>query len=260
MKPALFFFLMTAIVLSACGPAPAAPTDLPTRTPTPGTPHRAPGTWNLTPAPTQTVTPSPQPTSTPSPSPSPSPVPTYAILRGKVNVERASCRYGPGPMYLYLYGLAQGATQDVIGRTDSGAWLLTQARGDTTRCWVKADLMDLNGDVLGVEVVYPDKYILPVSPYYTAPWDAAATRSGDQVTITWKSQPLRAGDEESPSMVIYIVEVWTCENGQVTFKPIGTSYAQVTVTDQPGCSQPSHGRIFFQEKHGFAGPAAIPWP
>jgi hypothetical protein len=85
-------------------------------------------------------------------------------------------------------------------------------------------------------------------------------RKGDQVTITWKSQPLRAGDEEGPNMVIYIVEVWTCAGGQVTFKPTGTNFAALTVTDEAGCSAPSFGRVFFQEKHGFAGPAEIPWP
>ncbi|MEJ5222980.1 MAG: hypothetical protein WHV44_00885 [Anaerolineales bacterium] len=256
------------IFLGACNSAPAAPAASPTLAVPTDPPTPIPPSVTSLPVPTETALPTQtatfttQPSSTPTPTetPTPSPVPTYAILRGKINVERASCRYGPGPMYLYLYGLVQGATQDVVGRTDTGAWLLTQSRGDTKRCWVKADLMDLNGDVMSVEVVYPDKYTLPVSPYYTAPWDVAAVRSGDQVTITWKSQSLRAGDEESPNMVIYIVEVWTCENGQVKFKPIGTSFAQVTVTDQPGCSTPSWGRVFFQEKHGFAGPAAIPWP
>ncbi len=260
MKKNRLFFLMIVTLLSACGGTPPAQStlaDLPTRSLPTVTPPPAP---TETPLPTPTPTLAPSATPIPTETPSPSPVPTYAILRGKINVERASCRYGPGPMYLYLYGLVQGATQDVIGRTDTGTWLLTQSRGDTKRCWVKADLLDLKGDVMSVEVVYPEKYSLPVSPYYIAPWDVAATRNGDQVTLTWKSQALRAGDEESPNMTIYIVEVWTCENGQISFKPMGTSYAQVTVTDQPGCNEPSRGRVFFQEKHGFAGPADIPWP
>ena len=210
-------------------------------------------------APTQTA--SPTETTIPSATPSFTPIPTYAILRGEVNVARVSCRYGPGWMYLYLYGMREGVTQDVLGRTDSGTWVLTQSRGDNKSCWVKSEFLDLNGDVISLEVVYPDKYTIPPSNQdYVFPYDVAAVRSGDQVTITWKSEALRPGDEEDADMVIHIVETWTCVDGEVTFKPIGTNFSEVTVTDQPGCSAPSHGRIYFQDKHGFTGPSEIPWP
>ena len=211
--------------------------------------------------PTPTITASPTETPIPSATPSFTPIPTYAILRGKVNVARVSCRYGPGWMYLYLYGMREGVTQDVIGRTDSGTWVLTQARGDDLSCWVKTEVLDLDGDVISVEVVYPDKFTIPPSNQnYVLPYDVAAVRSGDQVTITWKSEALRPGDEEDADMVIHIVETWTCVDGEVTFKPIGTNFSEVTVTDEPGCSSPSHGRIYFQDKHGFTGPSEIPWP
>jgi len=36
-----------------------------------------------------------------------------------------------------------------------------------------------------------------------------------------------------------------------------TSYS---VTDDAGCSQPSHGVIYTVEKHGYSQPEAIPWP
>jgi hypothetical protein len=223
------------------------PSPLPTKTPFP----------TETPQLTETIS----PTETPSETPTITPIPTYAILRGKVNVERVSCRYGPGPMYLYLYGMLQGATQDVLGRTDSGTWVLTQSHGDNKSCWVKAEFLDLNGDVMSLEVVYPDKYTIPQSNQsYILPYDVAAIRSGDQVTISWKGDSLRPGDEEDANMVIYIVETWTCVNGLVTFKPIGTSFPQVTVIDEAGCNTPSHGRIYFQDKHGFTGPSEIPWP
>ena len=208
-----------------------------------------------------TKTPTPTETRFPTATPTFTPIPTYAILRGKVNVERVSCRYGPGWMYLYLYGMLQGATQDVLGRTDTGTWVLTQSRGDNKSCWVKTEFLDLNGDEMSTEVVYPDKYTIPPSNQnYVFPYDVAAVRSGSQVTISWKSEALRPGDEEDANMVIYIIETWTCVNGQVTFKPIGTSYAQVTVTDDAGCNTPSHGRVYFQDKHGFTGPSEIPWP
>jgi hypothetical protein len=269
--PKSFLALMLiSLTLSACNlpvatPAAAPATSTPqqpvpvsTATALPqvsATPN--PPTATLTPLPTETSLPSPTSTATPTSTP----LPTYAILRGTVNVEKVSCRYGPGAMYLYLYGMVQGATQDVLGRTDTGAWVLTQAHGDNKSCWVKAEFLKLNGDVLSLEVVYPDKYSIPPSnQHYLLPYDVAAVRSGNQVVISWKSEALRPGDQEDENMVIYIIETWTCVNGQVTFKPIGTSLAQVTVTDEPGCSTPSHGRVYFQEKHGYTGPSEIPWP
>jgi hypothetical protein len=163
-------------------------------------------------------------------------------------------------MYLFLYGLLQGATQDIIGRTDTGAWALTRARGDTTRCWIKTELLDLDGDVMSVEVVYPDRYTLPISPYYPPPYTASAARSGDQVTISWTAQSLRAGDRESETSPLFVVETWVCQGGQLVFNPIGTDVQIATVTDERGCAEPSHGRVFLAEKHGYAGPTEIPWP
>jgi hypothetical protein len=85
-------------------------------------------------------------------------------------------------------------------------------------------------------------------------------RKQDQVTVEWADIPLRAGDEEDGRMQHYIVEVWRCENQRILFEPLATNELSVTFTDQPGCNTPSHGRIFVQEKHGFAGPTDIPWP
>ncbi len=250
--------------------APAAtnpPASLPTQTNLPSatdTPLPEPST---TPEPTFTPTETPPPTETPLPTgtstaiPTITPIPTYAILRGKVNVEKVSCRYGPGAMYLFLYPILQGGTQDVLGRTDTGNWLLTKSRGDNKSCWVKAEFMELNGDVMRLEVVYPDKYTIPPSnQHYLMPYDVVAIRQGNQVVISWKSEALRPGDQEDKYMVIYVIETWTCVNGEVTFKPIGTSVAQITVVDEPGCSTPSHGRVYFQEKHGYTGPTEILWP
>jgi len=206
---------------------------------------------------TETLTPVP----TASPIPTASPVPTYAILRGVVIPDKVSCRYGPGAMYLYLYGMVQGATQDIIGRTDTGKWVLTRSHGDNKSCWVKTEFMDIKGDVMSVEMVYPDKFTLIQSNQgYRSPWDVAAVRSGDKVTIDWKSEALRPGDEESATSVLYVVETWVCQGGQLVFTPLGAYKAQVTITDEVGCAEASHGRVFFSEKHGYAGPSEIPWP
>jgi hypothetical protein len=100
-------------------------------------------------------------------------------LRGEVLV-RSSCRYGPGAPYLYKYGLVPGSNLEVIGRTDSGTWILVRAIGGNNPCWVKASLMDIKGDVMTVAPTYIP---LPQSPYYAPPRWVQAKRNGNEVTI-----------------------------------------------------------------------------
>jgi hypothetical protein len=261
--------LSLGLILSACNLSPS-PTSTPTSrdTEVPLTQTSLPtlaATATLTPVltatPTEPTAPFETSTATPTEEPTITPIPTYAILRGVVIPEKVSCRYGPGAMYLYLYGMVKGAIQDVIGRTDTGKWVLTRSHGDNKSCWVKTEFLELNGDVMSVEMVYPDKYTIPPSnQHYRYPWDVAAIRKGDQVTISWKSDPLRPGDEESATSVLYVVETWLCQGGKLIFTPLGAYQAQVIVTDEAGCAEPSHGRIFFSEKHGYTGPTEILWP
>jgi hypothetical protein len=70
---------------------------------------------------------------------------------------------------------------------------------------------------------------------------------------------LRAGDEEDEFMQLYVLEVWHCQAGQLLFEPLATNDTMLTVVDEPGCAGPSRARLFFQEKHGFAGPSEVPW-
>ena len=58
----------------------------------------------------------------------------------------------------------------------------------------------------------------------------------------------------------YIIEAWRCEGGKTIFDPLATNETSITFVDEVGCNQASHGRVWVQEKHGFAGPAEIPWP
>ncbi len=251
---------------AACSPAAA-----PTNSPTPGLPspsNTPPPTATVTPAPTNTETPTftPQPTATETETPSPTPTetetptitPTYAPLRGKINVDKVSCRYGPGAMYLYLYGLVKGANQDIIGRNDNGSWLLTQARGDNKSCWVKTSLMDLNGDPLTAPVVHPDDYRLPQSPYYGPLTNVTARRNGSEVIISWSPLILRAGDDSLQTP--YVLQVWVCHNGQPVFESIGSYETTVKVMDEGGCGIQSRGRITAAEKHGYTKFVEIPWP
>jgi hypothetical protein len=158
---------------------------------------------------------------------------------------------------LYLYGLKKGAKIELIGRANGNNWVMVQGKN---LCWVNAKFIEIQGDPQTLRVTYPGEYTLPVSPYYGPPTVLSATRSGSSVTVTWTDIELRAGDEEDADMFIYIIEVWRCEGGKVIFDPLASNYPEVTFVDEAGCSVPSHGRVFFQEKHGFAGPADIPWP
>lgn len=243
--------LPTAVCLALAGACTSMP--VPTRTP-PATDTSLPATSTTTP-PTATST----PTMLPSATPSVTPVPTAQSLKAVVTADLLSCRYGPGPNYLFLYGLRKGANIVLIGRTNGDNWRWVYVEGKN-KCWVKTDFLDVQGNWLGLPVVYPGLAKLPVSPYYPPTYVLHATRSQDQVTVEWADIPLRAGDEEDERMQHYVVEVWRCENSQLLFEPLATNELSVSFIDQAGCSSPSHGRIFVQEKHGFAGPTEIPWP
>ena len=218
-------------------------------------------TASSTPPPTATPqsTPSTAPTSLPSETPSLTPVPTVESLKASVTADLLSCRYGPGPNYLFLYGLLKGANIVLIGRTDGDNWHWVYVEGKN-KCWVNTNYLDIQGNWLGLPIVYPGVAKLPVSPYYPPTSVLHATRKEDQVTVEWIDIPLRPGDEEDERMQHYVVEVWRCKNGHLLFEPLATNELSVTFIDQAGCSTPSHGRIFVQEKHGFAGPTEIPWP
>jgi uncharacterized protein YraI len=183
--------------------------------------------------------------------------PTAESLKATVTADLLSCRYGPGSEYLFLYGLRKGANIKLIGRTDGNNWVYVDGKN---KCWVNVNYIEIAGDRLSLPVVYPGIAKLPVSPYYPPTIVRRVTRTKNQVTVEWADIPLRAGDEEDASMQHYIVEVWHCEGGQIIFDPLATNDLSVTFVDEPGCSEPSRGRIFVQEKHGFAGPTEIPWP
>ncbi len=214
-------------------------------------------------APTQTQTPvlvaTERATATQTLTSTPTIIPTYTILRGQV-LERANCRYGPGAPYLYKYGLVKGSNLEIIGRLDDANWIQIQAIGGNNPCWVKASLMEVKGDVFSVEPIYPDKAPLPVSPYYSPLSNVNASRQGDQITITWTGQALVAGDEEFENAPLYLAEVWACENGEIKFSPYGLWEESLTITDEAGCSENSRARIYFSEKHGYAGPAKVEFP
>jgi hypothetical protein len=226
-----------------------SPTNSPTSMPT-----IQPST---TPNPTSTPTahiPTTAPSHTPTLTYSPTVTPTYAILRGTV-LEQANCRYGPGAAYLYKYGLYAGNNIEIIGRNELGSWIVIQAIGGTNPCWVKASLLDIKGDVMSVA---PASLPLPQSPYYGPLTGVSAQRNGNNVIVSWHPLVLRAGDDSL--QYPYLIEAWVCQAGQPVFTPIGVWETITTVMDEPGCSEPSHARVYGVEKHGYTNWVTVPWP
>lgn len=239
----------TPFVLTATlHPITSTPTSTEAPSPTPSATEEMTSTSTQTPTPAQTMTPTPGP--------------TYATLRGEINTEHVSCRYGPGVSYLYKYGLVGGSNLEVLGRANvwpgPGTWIEVQAIGGNNPCWMNAKYMNIKGDVNNVPPINPEDVILPQSPYYGPVTDVNAVRNGSQVTISWTGITLKAGDDSL--QFPYLVEAWVCNAGQIVFIPSGTYALQVSLTDEAGCPEPSHGRVYAVEKHGYTNWVKIPWP
>lgn len=264
--------LLLILVSASCAPreTPAPTAQIASATRTVETPTLTPS-LAYTSTPTHTLIPSSTPTMTPTPTETPTatPTPTYAILRGEVNVEHASCRYGPGAPYLYKYGLVGGSNLEIIGRmeilsqTEAGGWapanwINVRAIGGNNPCWVNARLMNIKGDISSVAPVNPEDVVLPQSPYYGPLTFVTAARDGNDVTTSWNGITLRAGDDSE--QFPYLIEAWVCQNGQINFAPLGSYLTTAKIPDEPGCSEPSHGRLYAVEKHGYTKWIEIPWP
>jgi hypothetical protein len=222
-------------------------------------------TETITHIPTLTETSTPLPTDTPSLTDTPTlaPIPTVESLKARVIADKLSCRYGPGAEYLYLFAFNGTANIKLVGRTDANNWVWVANKdesGKDNNCWVNANFLEIQGDPKALPIVYPGLKLI-VSPYYPGPSWAKATRNGNSVEITWEAVPISPGKYESEFMHQYLVEVWRCEAGEIIFETLGTNYPAIKVdNDEAGCSVPSHGKVYVQEKHGYGGPVEIPWP
>ena len=112
---------------------PAAATVAATETPTVFVSPASP-----TPEATLTFTPLP-----PTETFTPTSIPLVESLKATVTADLLSCRYGPGPEYLYLYGLNKSANIKLIGRTDANNWVMVDGRN---KCWVNAKFLEIAGD------------------------------------------------------------------------------------------------------------------
>ena len=272
MKIKSFYFLIPLIAITiACSLSNAGPTVSPTPlvtststgipasetfTPFSTLTASATASYTFTPVPTDTPT-----QSLPTETPTLVPIATVQSLRAKVTAERLSCRYGPGPEYLYLFALRQTANIKLIGRVDAENWRWFMVENQVN-CWVSAEFLEIQGDPLSLPIVYPGIAKLPITPYYPRSEVLSAERNEatNEITVSWVEVPISPGDFEGDSMQTYIIEIWRCEAGQVIFDPLATRVAFIKFVDEPGCTEPSHGQVWVQEKHGYAGPAEIPWP
>ena len=268
MKRKSFFFLLSILASFACtltsAPMPTAvvETNMPTNTsfiPVTDTPVLPAATQTITP--TEPLTQTPLASETASPFPSNTALPTVASLQARVTADRLSCRYGPGPEYLYLFAFQAGANIGLIGRVDAENWNWVLVENQVP-CWISANFIETQGDILSLPVMYPDVAKLPITPYYPPSEVLSAKRNPltNEVTVSWVEVPVSLGDYEDDSMQTYIIEVWRCQGGQLIFDPLATRLAFISFVDELGCTEPSHGRVWVQEKHGYAGPAEIPWP
>lgn len=256
----LILFVATTLACSLSGGSPVtSPSPVAADTST-----SIPFTDTFTPIPTLTFTFTPLSTDTPTqsaPTETPTfvPIPIVESLKAKITADRLSCRYGPGPEYLFLFAFRATANIKLIGRVDAENWNWVLVENQIP-CWVSGEFLEIQGDPLQLPIVYPGIAKLPASPYYPPTAVISAKREGDKVTISWMDIPLIAGDEEDETMQHYIIELWRCEAGQLIFDPLATNFLAIAFIDEQGCNQPSHGQVWVQEKHGYAGPAEIPWP
>ena len=184
------------------------------------------------------------------------------VILGGVKTWPSPCYAGPGDMYEVQYQVNGGVNLLVLGRNDNaeGTWLQIRSSGQKDYCWVPAQYVWLNGDINSLAQTYPNQAQLPGSNLYPPLAGVTAVRSGDQVTVSWTDVSVPLDFLSAPNATLYLAELWTCQNGQLVFAPMATSADHVTVTDQAGCSEPSHGRVFLSVKDGYTSPAEINWP
>lgn len=254
----LLILSLAFVIIAGCSPAatssPATPTYTlsPTSTLTP--------TSTYTPQPSDTLTPSLTPTASNTLTPSktatitltPTITQTLPPPEGFVNVAQANCRYGPGWAYLYKFGLYQGISVEILGRTERGDWVYVLPLWYETGCWIKADLLEITGDVFSVEPYYGT---LPFSDIYPPPWITEVTRTGNEVFVAWSD--VRMTEDKYRG---YLLETWLCQDGELVFTPVNVDGFVTVFIDEPGCNEPSWGRIYSAEKHGYSKWRIIPWP
>jgi len=205
---------------------------------------------------TQTITSTVTFTSTIELSPTATSTPTFAFPTVTVN-KQAHCRYGPSVAYLHAADLYAGDAGSVRGRYIYSNWLYVKFDKLNYFCWVAPSVVDVVGDVS--TVAYEELNLQAIgSNQYGPPSGVTAVRAGNQVTITWNQVKMTKDKDRG-----YLLELLVCQD--TIYKWWTDSYpdqesTSYTVKDEAGCAQPSSGKLYTVEKHGFSEPAIIPWP
>ena len=257
MKVYKIMFLIFLFV-SACAPSQegkATPTSIAVRattasTDTPEATRTLTATPTATPLPTLTFTPtivfSPTITTTP----------TFTFPTVTVN-KQAHCRYGPSVAYLHAADLYPGDAGTVRGRYPFSNWLYIKFDKLNYFCWTAPSVVDVVGDVK--TVAYKELNLQSIgSNQYGPPAGVTAVRNGNRVTISWNQVRMTKDKDRG-----YLLELFVCQD--TIYKWWTDSYPDqytttYTVKDEAGCAQPSSGKLYTVEKHGFSEPAIIPWP
>jgi hypothetical protein len=249
--------LSMVLLISACAPSAQPPTStVPMSAATEELTETLEATSTLTA--TQTATSKPTLTLTPTIelSPTISATATFTFPTVAVN-KQAHCRYGPSVAYLHAADLYPGDRGTVRGRYIYSNWLYIKFDKLNYFCWVAPTVVDVVGDVS--TVAYKDLNLQSIgSNQYGPPSGVTAVRGGNQVTISWNQVQMTKDKDRG-----YLLELFVCQD--TFYKWWTDSYpdqftTSYTVRDEAGCAQPSSGKLYTVEKHGFSEPAIIPWP
>lgn len=255
-----FYWIAFLLLLpiSACGPSTEEQATL-TATSVSATSTTA-RTETSTPLPTSTATKTstatPVFTATTRPSPTIAATATFAFPSATVN-KQAHCRYGPSVAYLHAADLFPGDIGTVRERYIYSKWLYVKFDKLNYFCWVAPSIVDVAGDVSALK--YKELNLQSIgSNMYGPPGGVTAMRDGAFVIISWEQVEMTKDKDRG-----YLLELFVCQNGNYLWwtdsypDQFTTSYE---VKDEAGCSQPSSGKLYTVEKHGFSEPAIIPWP
>jgi hypothetical protein len=242
---------------TACAPSPGQQT---TQTAPPSTATFT--SWTGTPIPTltstatRTLTPTSEFTPTTTFTPTVSATATFAFPTVTVN-KQAHCRYGPSVAYLHAADLYAGDKGTVRGRFIYSNWLYVKFDKLNYFCWVAPSVVDVVGDVS--TLAYKELNLQSIgSNMYGPPTGVSAVRNGNEVIISWDQVRMTEDDDRG-----YLLELFVCQD--TFYKWWTDSYpdqysTSYEVRDEAGCAQPSSGKLYTVEKHGFSEPVNIPWP
>jgi uncharacterized protein YraI len=255
----VFCFLLLGSLLSACGPTPEEQATL-TATAKTATAFA----WTRTFTSTRTFTPTLTFTSTATLTPTITDTPTitftptYNFPKVRVNVANLACRYGPSTAYLYALDLHEGDTGVVWGRHANSVWLYVKMDNLPIPCWVHPYYLDIEGDI--TKMMYQEVRLPMTDALYHSPEKVWAERdtSTNTVTVYWSEVWMTEDDDRG-----YFLDVWVCQGGNFVWVPVCIPNQYITehsFQDEPGCAQPSGGKLYTVEKHGYTTPVDIPWP